>query len=234
MEINLCIFIKKILTNIFFFAIISLDNRGGFYMINLKRKRLNNKGFTLIELLAVVVILAVVMGIATTSVLTAMNKSRGGSLADTSTIIAQAFNQKYTESLVDGVPSNVYGGSREPLTKGYNFQSSGAYYLSDSLTKTFNISAQSYDLTTGADATAASMKLATATTGVEKSFIYFDATAGKFIVCMFATKTGSYYVDNFKVETAASVSLKDVTNAFSFTPKAGTVYACSDGNKSWQ
>ena len=59
-------------------------------------KRLNNKGFTLIELLAVVVILAVVMGIAMTSVLSAMNKSRGGSLSDTATVIAQAFNQKYT------------------------------------------------------------------------------------------------------------------------------------------
>lgn len=45
-------------------------------------KKLNNKGFTLIELLAVVVILAVVMGIAMTSVLSAMNKSRGGSLED--------------------------------------------------------------------------------------------------------------------------------------------------------
>lgn len=197
------------------------------------RKRLDNKGFTLIELLAVVVILAVVMGIAMTSVLSAMNKSRGGSLSDTATVIAQAFNQKYTESLVDGIPSNVYGGTNEPMTKGYNFQSSKAYYLSEDLAKTFNISKDAYALTTGSDATAATMTLASASTDVEKSFIYFDATDGKFIACMFATTTGSYYVDNFKVVTPASVSLKDVTNAFSFTPKAATMYACSDGNKSW-
>lgn len=45
-----------------------------------KRKRLNNKGFTLIELLAVVVILAIVMGIAATSVLNSINNSRRSSL----------------------------------------------------------------------------------------------------------------------------------------------------------
>ena len=57
---------------------------------------MNNKGFTLIELLAVVVILAVVMGIAMTTVLSSMNKARAGALSDSATAIAQGFNTKYT------------------------------------------------------------------------------------------------------------------------------------------
>lgn len=47
---------------------------------NINRRKLNNKGFTLIELLAVVVILAIVMGIAATSVLNSINNSRKSSL----------------------------------------------------------------------------------------------------------------------------------------------------------
>ena len=43
-------------------------------------KKLNRKGFTLIELLAVIVILAVVMGIAITSVLSSMNSARAGAV----------------------------------------------------------------------------------------------------------------------------------------------------------
>ena len=61
-------------------------------MKKFNNQKLNNKGFTLIELLAVVVILAVVMGIAMTQVLSAMNKSRAGSLADSALVVANAFN----------------------------------------------------------------------------------------------------------------------------------------------
>ena len=111
-------------------------------MKRINRKKLNNKGFTLIELLAVVVILAVVMGIATNSVLSSMNKSRGGSLSDSAMVIANAFNQKYTESLVDGVPNNIY----KDVVDGYNFQSSKVYYIDASLADTFNISEEAYDL----------------------------------------------------------------------------------------
>ena len=75
---------------------------------NIKRKRLNNKGFTLIELLAVVVILAVVMGIAMTSVLSAMNNSRKGSLQDSAISVARAFTTKYSEDMVTGATNKVY------------------------------------------------------------------------------------------------------------------------------
>ena len=129
------------------------------------RKRLNNKGFTLVELLAVVIILAVVMGIAMNSVLSSMNKARGGSLADTAMVIANSFNQKYTESLVDGVPSNVYGDVLN--AKGYNFQSSIIYYIDARLADTFNISTNGYVLKQATNATS----FPTAITSRPDSFI---------------------------------------------------------------
>ena len=202
----------------------------------MKLRKLNNKGFTLIELLAVVVILAVVMGIAMTSVLSSMNKARGGSLQDSAVTISQAFNQKYTESLVDGVPSNVYGDVLN--NKGYNFQSTQAYYISSKLANTFNISKSAYQLDGGQvngvqDATAATMKLSSGATNVSDSFVYFNATDAKFVVCMFANKSGSYYVDNYKKNNTAASSFKDITPSFNFTAAKDTMFACSDGTKSW-
>lgn len=195
---------------------------------NIKRKRLNNKGFTLIELLAVVVILAVVMGIAMTSVLSAMNKSRGGSLADTASIIAQAFNQKRTEALVDGVPSNVYGGENEPMgtgaTNGYNFQTSAKYYIDPKLADTFNISTDSYELKTKASVTDASA-----------SFITFNDATGKFIACMVAKKTGNYYVSTYTETSSKKLSEYGSTDADikNISVPANTMVACSDGTTTW-
>ena len=77
-------------------------------MRKINRKRLNNKGFTLVELLAVVVILAVVMGIAATAVLSSMNNSRKGSLQNSAKSVAQAFQTKYSESMVTGTSSSIY------------------------------------------------------------------------------------------------------------------------------
>lgn len=69
-------------------------------MKNISRKKLNNKGFTLIELLAVVVILAIVMGIAATSVLTSINNSRKSSLVSTAQNLANTLNTWVSEDMV--------------------------------------------------------------------------------------------------------------------------------------
>lgn len=189
-------------------------------MKKINRKKLNNKGFTLIELLAVVVILAVVMGIATTSVLSAMNKSRGGSLEDSAMIIANAFNQKYTESLVDGVASDVYGAYDVLGTgNGYDFTANASYFLKSSLADTFGISTDTFDLDE-------SGTLDT-TTGVKSSFVSFDASTGKFTVCLFAKNGGSYYVAGFKEDALTSIGSTGVA------AQADTMYACSDGTRSW-
>lgn len=64
------------------------------------KKRLNNKGFTLVELLAVVVILAIVMGIAATSVLNSINNSRRSTLYSAAQNAANNLNTWVTEDAV--------------------------------------------------------------------------------------------------------------------------------------
>lgn len=189
------------------------------------RKRLNNKGFTLIELLAVVVILAVVMGIAMSSVLTSMNKSRGGSLQDSAMVIANAFTQKYTESLVDGTPSDIYS----DVVTGYNFTTSATYTLDDDLANTFKITPTDYALDT--DAT-----LITDNTAQTQSTVSFDASTGRFTVCLVAANNGKYFVAGYAADSATTLSdivVNPAAPAENLTIASGEMFACSDGTKSW-
>ena len=199
-------------------------------MKKINRKRLNNKGFTLIELLAVVVILAVVMGIAMNQVLSAMNKSRAGSLADSALIIANGFNQKYTESLVDGVPTAVYGDVS--TFKGYNFSGDATVYLDKLLADEFNISESTYVLHDAAVTETDGVKthVTVPTEGITTSFVNFDAATGKFVVCLVANKEGNNYVAaNVENTNKRSVTLN--SNTYKFADKE--MFACSDGQKSW-
>lgn len=66
-------------------------------MKKVNNKKLNNKGFTLIELLAVIVILALVMGIAATSMLTTMNNSRKSTLHSAAQTAAANLNNWVVE-----------------------------------------------------------------------------------------------------------------------------------------
>lgn len=68
---------------------------------NINKRKLNNKGFTLIELLAVVVILAIVMGIAATSVLSSINNSRKSSLYSTAQNAANTLNTWISEDMIE-------------------------------------------------------------------------------------------------------------------------------------
>lgn len=63
-------------------------------------KKLNNKGFTLVELLAVVVILAIVMGIAASSVLNSINNSRKSTLYSAAQNAANTLNTWVVEDAV--------------------------------------------------------------------------------------------------------------------------------------
>lgn len=204
-------------------------------------KKLNNKGFTLIELLAVVVILAVVMGIAMNSVLSSMNKARGGSLQDTAQVIANAFNQKYTEALVGGVPTKVYS-DVSGFSTGYNFSSTKGYYIDTHLADTFNISTSNYVL--GSGASSLTLSGTNATTGINTSFVVYNSTSGRFVVCMVANTSGSNYVDAFKVSAAVKLSelgtngkpagIKSNDSTYnSMGLAAGVMMACSDGTRTW-
>lgn len=183
-------------------------------MKKINRKKLNNKGFTLIELLAVVVILAVVMGIAMTSVLTAMNKSRAGSLEDSAKVMADGFNKKYTESLVDGVPNDIY---KTENVAGYDFTHNTTLGIATALKDVYNISADAYDL---AD---------TSVYVAGKSFVDFNATTGKFVVCLFAKSSGNIFV----AANANGGTISNLAGTTSGVTTEGTMYACSDGQKSW-
>lgn len=78
---------------------------------NINRRKLNNKGFTLIELLAVVVILAIVMGIAATSVLSSINNSRSSTLLSTAQNAANQLNTWASEDALATEISNMHIGT---------------------------------------------------------------------------------------------------------------------------
>ena len=63
-------------------------------------KRLNRKGFTLVELLAVIVILAIVVGIALTTVLPTLKKSRQSAFDLTPNTAADHLEKQYQLSLI--------------------------------------------------------------------------------------------------------------------------------------
>ena len=73
-------------------------------------KRLNRKGFTLVELLAVIVILAIVVGITLVTVLPTLKKSRQEAFNLTAQTAADYVEKQYQLSLVG---SNISGDTLE-------------------------------------------------------------------------------------------------------------------------
>ena len=142
---------------------------------NIKRKRLNNKGFTLIELLAVIVILAIVMGIAATSVISIINNSRQSGLQDSAASAADAFRVAYGEMSLSN-SGKILGISTDTI-----FTNTATSVNLEDAADSLNITADNYDLT--------------------KSFVYYDPANSKFTVCMVANPTGSYYVAAARGET---------------------------------
>ena len=73
-------------------------------------KRLNRKGFTLVELLAVIVILAIVMGITLVTVLPTLQKSRQSAYELTAQTAADFFEKEYQLYMIgetDKIPSDI-------------------------------------------------------------------------------------------------------------------------------
>ena len=190
-------------------------------------KRLNNKGFTLIELLAVIVILAVVMGIAANSIISTMGKSRMGTINDSTLVIAKAMNQRIIEAQIGGNVNAVsLGGANK------DFSSSGVYYLNSNALKEFGLTDTDYvPNTSNTKITAENAD--TYATDVNSSFVAFDSTNGVFTVCLVARSTGKVWVDSLKTTNATT----KLTNAksgvgFDVTFAKGVMFACSDGTKS--
>lgn len=78
---------------------IQTDKRGGFSMVTLMKKRMNNeKGLTLIELLAVIVIIAVIAAIAVPAIGNIIENSRIKAVKADAVNILNAANLYYTEN----------------------------------------------------------------------------------------------------------------------------------------
>lgn len=90
-------------------------------MKKINRKKLNNKGFTLVELLAVVVILALVMGLTVTSMLNTMNSSRKSTLHSASQTLTSNLNNWVVEDqLATDVSNQMLGNTFITYTQSTN------------------------------------------------------------------------------------------------------------------
>ena len=171
-----------------------------------KRKKLNNKGFTLIELLAVIVILAVVMGVAANAILNVMNDSRKNTLQSSAKSAADAFRSAYAENQLKNnekiltyskdETTALLSGTAQPLTN-----------VSESL----NLSKNNYDLA--------------------KSYVYYNSGSGSFAVCLVAKTNGSYYLATAigKSHSGTGEDLGPVHMALD----AKDMWACSNDEHSW-
>lgn len=197
----------------------------------MKMMKLNNKGFTLVELLAVVVILAVVMGIAANSVLSSMNNSRKGSLQNSAKSVSQSFQTKYSEAMVTQSMGSVYG---DVMAMGYNFSVATPtkpvfYYLSEELKDELNLSPSTYMLgTSGENNEGLNINADGASVSVDKSFVAFNGK--NVVVCLIANDTGSYYVADFSGSNISTTILNKTVN-FAGENK---MWSCSlDNVNSW-
>ena len=102
MEISIFQYInlEKTIDYQLFFCYYLIDNRGGTRDMKKNIKRLDNKGFTLVELLAVIVILALVMGIAASYMISTMNQSRQATLHNTAQNAAATLNSWMANDLL--------------------------------------------------------------------------------------------------------------------------------------
>ena len=159
---------------------------------NINRRKLNNKGFTLIELLAVVVILAIVMGIAATSVLTSINNSRKSSLVSTSQNLANTLNTWVSEDMVSPKAVDKKLGDTFKINNGGSVAKlSTALSLSDKdIVLRGNVPVKPYKNATG-DST---IKVE----GDSKtcSAFRYNKTTGAFEVLLVAAEGGKYWVSN--------------------------------------
>ncbi len=179
---------------------------------NINRRKLNNKGFTLIELLAVVVILAIVMGIAATSVLTSINNSRKSSLVSTSQNLANTLNTWVSEDMVSPDAEKKKLGDDFMKTEG-TAPSNGAWHClgedikiqnADSnnkaqLSTALSLSTKDIVLTGALPVKPYKKDDGTSTIKVEGesktcSAFRYNKTTGAFEVLLVATKGGKYWV----------------------------------------
>ena len=201
-------------------------------LLNVKRnkKRLDNKGFTLIELLAVIVILAIVMGISANSVLNSINQSRKSSLHSTAQNAANNLNTWISEDMIqtdnaqkklgDDFISGSQDGAWHCIAEFTSIVNKGK---AASLMNALSLNTKDLVLTTSSVPVVASGKTPTPTvkgvdTGSTCSALRYNSSTGGYEVLLVAKNGGKYYVsaDGY----AAADANKNY--AFSRASEAGT------------
>ena len=201
-------------------------------LLSVKRKKLNNKGFTLIELLAVIVILAIVMGISANSVLNSINQSRKSSLHSTAQNAANNLNTWISEDMIQ--TDNAQKKLGDTFVDG---SQDGAWHCIASYTSIVNkgkaaslmnaLSLNTKDLvltTSGVPVVDTnSGKTPTPTvkgvdTGSTCSALRYNSSTGGYEVLLVAKNGGKYYVSADGYATAGA----NKNYAFSRASEAGT------------
>ena len=204
-------------------------------LLNVKRnkKRLDNKGFTLIELLAVIVILAIVMGISANSVLNSINQSRKSSLHSTAQNAANNLNTWISEDMI--VTDNAQKKLGDDFISGSQdnewhciaeFTSIVNKGKAASLMNALSLNTKDLVLTTSSGPVVASGKTPTPTvkgvdTGSTCSALRYNSSTGGYEVLLVAKNGGKYYVsaDKYALDDATH---KNRNYAFSRASEAGT------------
>ena len=166
-------------------------------------KKLNRKGFTLIELLAVIVILAIVMGVAANAVLNVMNNSRKNTLQSSAKSAADAFRTAYAEYQIQGGDS-ILGISTSSLIS--------------TTPKTVNL-----------EAAAESLGISKNNYTLTESWVYFNPDTSVFHVCLTANPSGSYWLETAK----SSSEVSETNSLVKKKLNSGTMWACSNDTHSW-
>ena len=209
-------------------------------MIRKNRKKLDNKGFTLIELLAVIVILAIVMGISANSVLNSINSSRKSSLYSTAQNAANSLNTWISEDMIvtddakkklgDIFISKSQDGKWHCLA---DFQIRNADGQTGTptvdLTKALSLNEKDVDLSTTksnpSNVPATPVTTSPSVTGKKGegtcSALRYNSSTGGYEVLLVAVNGGKYYVsaDNYAVN---SDSHHNMNYAFSRASEPGT------------
>lgn len=169
-----------------------------------KIKKLDNKGFTLIELLAVVVILAIVMGIAGTSIINSINNSRKSTLHSAAQTAANNLNiWAMEDSLVVNDSERKLGDNFENTTLAKN---DGVWKcISNDMTINNNVNLlsalgiASADIVISGNEPKLDGGKYTITSGDDTgtcSAIRYNKNAGAYEVLLVARTNGKYYVSS--------------------------------------
>ena len=194
------------------------------------RKKLDNKGFTLIELLAVIVILAIVMGISANNILNSINQSRKSSLHSTAQNAANNLNTWISEDMIqtdnaqkklgDDFISGSQDGEWHCIAEFTSIVNKGK---AASLMNALSLNTKDLVLTTSSVPVVASGKTPTPTvkgvdTGSTCSALRYNSSTGGYEILLVAKNGGKYYVsaDGY----AAADANKNY--AFSRASEAGT------------